>query len=94
MKDINESKAMISIMILLLIAAGFAIYGYRLSSKGKIWGAVVAFFMFGLPAGFLVAGMSAGAPLAWALGLALLVICICITKQEKDRTKNRDEFGV
>ena len=74
-------------MILLLIAAGFAIYGYRLSSKGKIWGAVVAFFMFGLPAGFLVAGMSAGAPLAWALALALLVACVCITNRKRIEQK-------
>ena len=76
-------------VILLLIAAGFAIYGYRSSGKGKIWGAVVAFFMFGLPTGFLVAGMSTGAPLAWAVVLALLVACVCITKQEKDRTKKQ-----
>ena len=80
-------------MILLLVAFGFAVYGYRTSTKGKILGAVVAFFMFGLPAGFLVAGMSAGAPLAWAVALALLVACVYITKQEKDRTKNRDGSG-
>ena len=80
-------------MILLLIATGFAIYGYRLSGKGKIWGAVVSFFMFGLPAGFLVAGLSTGAPLAWVIALALLVACVYITKQEKDRTKNRDGSG-
>ena len=45
-------------MILLLIAFGFTVYGYITSTKGKTLGAIVAFFMIGTPAGFLVAGMS------------------------------------
>ena len=45
-------------MILLLIAFGFTLYGYITSTKGKTLGAIVAFFMIGTPAGFLVAGMS------------------------------------
>lgn len=77
-------------LILLLVAFGFAVYGYRTSTKGKILGAVVAFFMVGIPAGFLVAGMSTGAPLAWALALALTIACICITKREQEKSLQRE----
>lgn len=77
-------------LILLLVAFGLAVYGYRTSTKGKVLGAVVAFFMIGIPAGFLVAGMSTGAPLAWALAFALTIACICITKREQEKSLQRE----
>ena len=80
-------------MILLLVAAGFAVYGYRTSNTGKILGAVVAFFMIGTPVGFLVAGMSTGAPLAWGLVLILTIACIYITKREHEtRLRKRKQL--
>lgn len=80
-------------MILLFVAFGFSVYGYRTSSKGRILGAVVSFFMIGMPAGFLVAGMSTGAPLAWGLALALTIACIWITKREHEkRLRKRKKY--
>ena len=78
-------------MILLLVAFGFAVYGYRTSTKGKILGAVVAFFMIGTPAGFLVAGMSTGIPLAWVLALTLTITFICVTKREQEKGRQREK---
>lgn len=77
-------------MILLLVAAGFAVYGYRTATTGKILGAVVAFFFIGIPAGFLVAGMSAGAPVAWGLALVLTIASIYITKREHEKRLKKE----
>ena len=77
--------------ILLLVAFGFAVYGYITSIKGKTLGAIAAFFMIGTPAGFLVAGMSTGALLAWVLALTLTITFICVTKREQEKGRQREK---
>ncbi len=76
-------------MILVIVAIMVAIYGYSTSSKGKVVSAILAFFFFGIPAGFIVTGLLMGAPLIWVGAAVLAAFCIYTTRKENKKKENK-----
>ncbi len=79
-------------MIIIIVAILVAIYGYSTSTKGKVSSALVSFFFFGIPAGFIVTGMLMGAPLAWVGAAVLVAFCIYTTRKE-NKKKNKTSIS-